>query len=140
MSGQILIRASACAFGASIIAAIVIANRGEGDAWWPFLKHIPFGDKTGHLCLFSTLAFLCNLALPQFRFRFLPRFVTGITFVLFLLTSLEELAQAFIPSRTCDLADWLADLAGLAIGQFAAAGVMHFLNHQSSQQTTDHSP
>lgn len=120
MKSRVFIRLAALAFGLFIIAAVVIANRGEGDSWWPFLHHIPYGDKLGHVCLFATLGFLCNLAFPTFRIRNLPRFITATTFVLLTLISLEELFQAFIPSRSCDLFDWLADLAGLSIGQLAA--------------------
>ncbi len=120
-----LIRLAALAFGLFIIAAIVIANRGEGQSWWPFLGQIPYGDKLGHIGLFGTLNFLCNLAFPTFRFRFLPRFVTGATFTLFVLVSLEEISQAFLPSRTCDFSDWLADLAGLVLGQVAASTIYH---------------
>ena len=43
--------------------------------------------------------------------------------ILLALLSLEELAQAFIPTRTCDFFDWLADLAGLALGQAAASTI-----------------
>lgn len=113
-------RIAALAFGLFIIAAVIIANRGEGSSWWPFLHHIPYGDKLGHIGLFGTLSFLCNLAFPAFRLRFLPHFITATTFVLLTLVSLEELTQAFIPSRSCDLIDWLADLIGLALGQFVA--------------------
>jgi VanZ family protein len=88
--------------------------------FWPFLDKVPYGDKFGHVILFGTLCFLCNLAFPNLRLRFLPRFVTATTFVLLILISLEEISQAFIPSRTCDINDWLADLLGLAIGQTAA--------------------
>lgn len=113
-------RALALGFVAFLVAIVVIANRGEGAQWWPFLDKIPYGDKFGHVILFGTLCFLCNLAFPNFRLRFLPRFVTTTTFVLFILISLEEISQAFIPSRTCDINDWLADLLGLGIGQTAS--------------------
>ena len=33
----------------------------------------------------------------------------------------EELTQAFIPTRTCDLFDWLADVVGITAGQLLAA-------------------
>lgn len=115
-----LTRLAALAFGLFIIAIVVIANRGEGVSWWSFIHRIPYADKISHIGLFGTLSFLCNLALPSFRLRFLPRCITPITLILLILISLEEISQAFIPTRHCDLFDWLADLAGLAIGQIAA--------------------
>lgn len=134
---RIAFRIAAIAFGLFLIAVMVIADRGEGDSWWPFLHRIPFGDKTGHVLLFGTLNFLCNLAFPKFRIRFLPRLITATTFVLLILISLEELAQAFIPTRTCDLKDWLADLAGLALGQLAAIGLLHFLPAETPSTNPD---
>lgn len=112
---------AALAFIAFFITIIVIADRGEGDRWWAFIHEIPFGDKLGHLVLIGTLGLLCNLALPSRRVSFLRVFVTWTTLVLFTLLSLEELAQALLPNRTCDFFDWLADIAGLTIGQFLAA-------------------
>lgn len=134
------LRALAFGFAALLIAMVVIADSGQGANWWPFVEKIPYADKFGHLALFATLGFLCNLAFPRIRFRLLPRVVTGITFLIFLLISLEELTQAFIPARTCDLADWLADLAGLALGQFAAIGLLRLPQDKSSSIQPDHAP
>jgi hypothetical protein len=114
------IRLAALVFGLFIIAAVIIANRGEGSSWWSFIHSIPYGDKIGHIGLFGTLGFLCNLAFPNFQIRQLPKFITATTFFLLILISLEELSQDFIPSRSCDLLDWLADVIGLALGQLSA--------------------
>lgn len=130
--GRNAIRIPALAFGLFIIAVIIIADRGEGGTWWPFLHCIPFGDKLGHIGLFGTLSLLCNLAFPKFRLRFLPRLITATTFVLLILISLEEIAQAFIPARTCDLLDWFADVAGLALGQCAALTVYRLLSEKTA--------
>lgn len=116
-------RAAALTFIAFLIIIIVIADRGEGNQWWYFINHIPYGDKVGHLCLIGMLSLLCNLAFSPRPHALLPRFITLTTLVLFVLLSLEELAQALIPTRTCDFFDWLADLAGLALGQMAATGL-----------------
>ncbi|MEI6674981.1 MAG: VanZ family protein [Verrucomicrobiota bacterium] len=116
-----LVRAAALAFIAFFIIIIGIADRGEGDQWWAFIGRIPYGDKVGHLGLVGTLSLLCNLAIPPRPATRSTRLITLTTWVLLVFLSLEELAQAFIPTRTCDFFDWLADLAGLALGQFAAS-------------------
>jgi polysaccharide biosynthesis protein VpsQ len=103
-----------------LILIISIANRGEGDRWWSFIHNIPFGDKLGHVGLMGTLSLLCNLAFPPRPVPFLPASITRVTFILFLLITLEELSQAFLPTRSCDPFDWLADLTGLALGQLTA--------------------
>ncbi len=70
-----LARAAAFGFIAFLIAAVVIADHGQGAQWWPFINRISFGDKLGHLGLFGTLGFLCNLAFPSQRVRYI-RFIT----------------------------------------------------------------
>ena len=118
-----LSRALALGFAAFLIAMVIIANRGEGGQWWPFLEKIPYGDKLGHIVLFGTLGFLCNLAFPGKRLPWSAKLITKTTLVLLVIITLEELSQAFIPSRTLDLQDWLADLLGLVIGQTAALAI-----------------
>ena len=117
---RILPVTAASAFVIFFITIVIIADRGEGDHWWGFIHSIPFGDKIGHLGLVGTLSLLCNLAVRPRRVSFLPSFITVTSAVLLLVLSLEEISQAFMPQRTCDLFDWFADLAGLAIGQFIA--------------------
>lgn len=120
---RILPVTAASAFVFFFITIVIIADRGQGDRWWGFIHEIPFGDKIGHLGLVGTLSLLCNLAVAPRRVSFLPRFVTITTFILLILLSLEEIAQAFLPQRTCDLFDWFADLAGLGLGQFIAGKI-----------------
>lgn len=128
MRRQIPIVAAVC-FIAVFISIIGIANRGEGNHWWAFLNHVPFGDKLGHLGLVGTLSMLCNLAVRPRRAWKLPRAITLTTFILLVLLTLEEIAQAFLPHRNCDVFDWMADLAGLAIGQFAAGKIRWVFHH-----------
>lgn len=114
---------AAVGFIVFFIWIVTIADRGNGTPWWSFIHEIPFGDKVGHLGLMTTMSFLCNLAFPSRRPDFLKRFFTVTTLVLLVLLSLEELSQGFIATRTLDFFDWLADLAGLCIGQFFALGL-----------------
>lgn len=115
-----IVPAAALAFITFFILIIRIANRGEGDQWWSFIHHIPHGDKVGHLGLVGMLAFLCNLASLRWKWKFLPRWMSPATLILFLLLTGEEIGQAYQPNRTCDIYDWLADLVGLAAGQSLA--------------------
>lgn len=110
---------AACGFTGFFVWIIVIADKADGVPWWSFIHQIPFGDKVGHFGLVGTLSLLCNLAFTGWKSARL-RFITPTTWVLFFLLSLEELSQAFIPHRHLDVFDWLADLAGLAVGQMLA--------------------
>ena len=112
---------AAVAFIAFFIWIVVIADEGQGTPWWSVIvDHLPYGDKVGHFCLIATMSFLCNRAFPSRQHGLLPRFITVTTLVLLFVLSLEELSQGFIKSRHLDFFDWLADLAGLAVGQFCA--------------------
>ncbi len=122
---------AALAFANFFIGLIIIADRGEGSRWWAFVEQIPFGDKLGHICLTGTLSLLCNLAFPSQKTGHLTRFFTLTTLALLVLLSLEELIQAFIPSRTCDFFDWLADLVGVTSGQIVAAALLRRCAKQS---------
>lgn len=117
---RLLATFSAVSFIVFFIWIVVIADRGNGTPWWSFIERIPYGDKVGHLGLIGMLSFLCNLAFPSRQPGFLPRFITLTTLILLVLLSMEELSQGFIRSRHLDFFDWLADLAGLAVGQFCA--------------------
>jgi VanZ family protein len=112
---------AAVLFGAFIILIIIVADRGEGERWWSFLTKLPQGDKIGHVGLMGTLSFLCNSAIRPRPAPWWFRRLTWVTFVLLVLLSLEEISQAWVSARTCDWFDWLADLAGLALGQWVAA-------------------
>ena len=119
-SRLIWFRVLALSFLVFFIVIVIVADRGDGNRWWGFLVRHEYGDKVGHVGLIGTLCFLGNLTVTLRRIPSVPKFVTTVTFVIFTLLTLEELSQAFIPTRTCDLYDWLADLCGLALGQTAA--------------------
>ena len=118
---------AAVSFIAFFIWIVVIADAGNGTPWWSFIDRIPYGDKVGHLGLIGTMSLLCNLAFRARRPAFLPSFITTTSAVLLVLLTAEELSQAFIKTRHLDLCDWLADLAGLGIGQLCAMKFRRFL-------------
>ncbi len=110
-------RNSAFGFAFFLVVLILLASNEEGKKLFAFIDLIPFGDKIGHVCLFGFLTFLCNLAFPSRNPLRFPRFMTRTTLVLLTIITLEELSRYFIPSRTMDFIDWLADVAGLMLGQ-----------------------
>ena len=111
---------AALIFATFFVSIIVIANSGDGPNWWPFIERLPMGDKIGHLGLVGALSLLFNFAFRLRQPGWLPSVVTPVSFILLVLLTSEELSQAFIPSRTCDPFDWLADLLGIACGQWFA--------------------
>lgn len=119
--------AAAVGFIGFFIWIVILADRADGVPWWAFIDRIPFGDKVGHLGLVGTLSLLCNLAFTRWKSG-RPGFFTRTSWVLLILLSLEELSQAFIPHRHLDAFDWLADLAGLALGQWVAMRAAYYFS------------
>lgn len=112
---------AAAGFLVFFVWIVIIADESQGTPWWSFIvERIPYGDKVGHLFLMGTMSFLFNLAIPPRKLNILRRIFTRTTIVLLVLLTLEELSQGFIPSRTLDFFDWLADLIGLMCGQWIA--------------------
>lgn len=102
---------------------IYLANQGGGH-WWNFITDLPYGDKLGHLGLVGTLTLLLNLALKGRR---APGKLSGVllgSIFVALLMSVEECSQAMFPSRSLDLWDGLANLAGVAVGDLISRGVL----------------
>lgn len=115
---------AALGFIAFFIWIVTIADAGNGTPWWSgIISRIPYGDKVGHLCLVSLLSFLCHLAFPSRK----RSGVTLTTLMLLTILTLEELSQGWISTRTLDVFDWLADLAGLVVGQFCGTRAGEFI-------------
>jgi hypothetical protein len=111
---------AALVFISFFVWIVAIADKADGVPWWSFIDQIPFGDKIGHLGLIGTLSLLCNLAFTRWESARPVHFISRTTWVLLVFLTIEELSQAFIPHRHLEFLDWLADLAGLAIGQTVA--------------------
>jgi len=107
---------------AFVLAAIVVlvALDDTGHLGWVVrpLTRVPYGDKCGHFLIFGTAAFFAARAVPAPRaFGGVPLVVLG----LLGLAGLEELSQAFVPTRHCDIWDFAADTAGMAAFSALAA-------------------
>ena len=75
----------------------------------------PHEDKVIHLLLYANLGLLLLLALLRER-GWNPRRAAMIAFVMTSLYGMtDEFHQYFVPTRSCDWRDWLADTAGAAI-------------------------
>ncbi|UZR94950.1 VanZ family protein [Chondrinema litorale] len=80
--------------------------------------HIPHFDKVVHGVLFGTLSFLLSFAFYR-DFRFQKRkniFIVLFSIILFLAIITELIQYFFVPRRTGDLIDTMADLTGAFLG------------------------
>ncbi len=77
----------------------------------PGPSRIPYGDKLGHFLLYGVLGAL--LAFGRLRSP-VPHLLLLAVGALYGVT--DEMHQAFVPGRSPDVADWVADLVGLVTG------------------------
>ena len=119
-------------FALFLLQVIRIANAGEGKRYWSFLTELPYGDKLGHFLLMGTLCLLLNVALGCRRVKLFAgwRVLLGTVIVVILVTG-EEFSQIFLPNRSFDLIDLLADMLGI---MFASWIVSRFTFGASRKQ------
>jgi len=92
---------------------IYLANTAQSSIFFEFVGSIPYGDKLGHFCLFGFLTLGANFAFKLKSYKLLSVNVYVGSMAVFLFVLLEELSQYFIPSRTLDATDLLADIVGI---------------------------
>lgn len=104
----------------SVAAAIVWLS---GQPGYPFDVSLPAPfDKVAHLAAFAVLAASSEIALRRtnpalpFGRRFLVLFIAVAVFA-----ASDELHQRFVPGRSCDFYDWMADAIGGGLGLVLAA-------------------
>jgi VanZ family protein len=99
----------------------------------PGVQHLPFRDKAIHFVEYAVLGWLCTGAARRSWPSAAPwRIATFAVFVSALWGLSDEIHQAFVPGRSSELADLVADLFGSAAG---AAG-WHLFSHRSVRQYT----
>jgi VanZ family protein len=78
--------------------------------------YIPFMDKVIHLMEFAILGFLLSFGFVlSLKYRLKAKayltFLSGA-----LLGALDELHQYFVPGRSAEILDWVADVLGILVG------------------------
>lgn len=112
-----------------------------------FLTSIPgnsvpsvgLSDKYEHFLGYFGLAFLLNLVLlVQDKFPLMKKYSSIFTFLFGVVYGLlDELHQLFIPGRSCDMMDWLADGIGVTlgiIGVYCLTLIMNRISRQISEK------
>ncbi len=113
-------RLALLSFGLFLCCLVVLADSGRGRWLFGLAESIPGGDKLGHFILFGLLAFLVNLVLGATVFRWGRLTILKGSALVIVLVIAEEVSQLFFASRSFELLDLAADLAGIWIfGQLA---------------------
>jgi len=108
-----LISMISVAFLGFITWIIYLANTAQNSIFFEFVASIPYGDKLGHFCLFGLLTLGVNFAFKLKSYTLISLNIYLGSTVVFFFVLLEELSQYFIPNRTLDVTDLLADVLGI---------------------------
>lgn len=79
----------------------------------PNVPSVPGGDKAAHAIMYGILGGLAAYALAGVRRPLLAHSVAMLGIAA--LAALDEWHQMFIPGRSADVADWVADVLGAAL-------------------------
>jgi VanZ family protein len=96
------------------------------------LPDIHLSDKIEHFSAFFILAVLLNLTLIyQRKSLLLFKYAALVTIIICLsYGAIDELHQMFIPGRTADLRDWLADSTGVILGVLIMNFAKNLFNYE----------
>jgi VanZ family protein len=96
------------------------------------LPDLHLSDKIEHFSAFFILAVMLNLALIFQRKSFIIFKYAALVTIIITLSygAVDELHQLFIPGRSADIRDWLADSTGVILGVFILNLVKSLFNYK----------
>jgi len=92
---------------------IVQANNGRSSLFFDLVLYIPYGDKLGHFILYGLLSVLTDIALNHKCWLVRNYRIPIGAIIVLVLAIAEEMTQLFLSTRTFDVLDILADMAGI---------------------------
>jgi len=94
---------------------IYLADTANHNFAFRLVGHIPYGDKLLHGLLYGIMALLLNYGL-NFKSKKIFGFNLQIgAMIVLTFAGLEEITQYWLPSRTCDFFDFVADTIGVTL-------------------------
>ena len=94
---------------------IYLADTADYNFAFRVIGNIPNGDKLMHGLLYGVMALLLNYGL-NFKSKKIFGFKMQIGAIIVLtFAGLEEITQYWLPSRTCDVFDFVADVVGVTL-------------------------
>ncbi len=116
-------------FPALLWAAFLLVVGGRSDVPTP-TTDLPI-DKVGHFVMYTLLGALLGWGWKRGPRRTAPLLVLIPAFAL---GALDELHQYTVPSRSAEVADWVADVAGSSIGFLLVVKWWGLRGHDSSEE------
>ena len=97
---------------------IYLADTADYNFAFRVIGNIPNGDKFMHGLLYGVMALLLNYGL-NFKSKKIFGFNMQIgAMIVLTFAGLEEITQYWLPSRTCDVFDFVADVVGVVCFSF----------------------
>ena len=97
---------------------IFLADTADHNFAFGLVGHIPYGDKIAHASLYGVMALLLNYGL-NFKSKKIFGFNMQVgALIVLTFAGLEEITQYWLPSRTCDVFDFVADTVGVVLFSF----------------------
>ncbi len=94
---------------------IYLADTANYNFAFYWVGSIPYGDKIAHASLYGVMALLLNYGL-NFKSKKILGFSMQIgALIVLTFAGLEELSQYWLPSRSCDFFDFVADTVGVVL-------------------------
>ena len=96
------------------------------------LPDLHLSDKIEHFSAFFILSVLLNLALMFQKKSFILYKYSALVTIIITLSygAVDELHQIFIPGRSADIRDWLADATGVILGVFILNLIKNLFNYK----------
>lgn len=94
---------------------IYLADTADHNFAFRLIGHIPYGDKLMHGLLYGVMALLLNYGLKFKSIKFLGFNMQLGAIIVLVFATIEEISQYWLPSRTFDLGDLLADFVGVVL-------------------------
>ena len=102
-------------FFALILFIIFLADTADHNFAFSLIGHIPYGDKLMHGLLYGVMALLLNYGLKFKSYKLFGFNMQLGAMIVLTFAGLEELSQYWLPSRTCDVIDFVADMVGVVL-------------------------
>ena len=94
---------------------IYLADTANQNFAFLMIGSIPYGDKIMHCLLYGIMALLLNYGL-NFKSKKIFGFNMQVgALIVLTFAGLEEITQYWLPSRTCDIFDFVADTVGVVL-------------------------
>lgn len=102
----------------------------EGTSWMSFILHLPFADKVIHMGLFGSLALSIFFHFEQYlNISFRSTRTKALSLIVCILfgIGMEFYQKYFVPSRSLDVIDMLADAMGALLALPFFNMVKHYI-------------